>query len=98
MKAAANDYPEFQRLDQRFHSQVMKASGNEVGRTIVRVIHQYGGARPMLNSPAPEDALKRTVAAHEGILAALVARDPELAASRIADHIDSAWAERRIGR
>lgn len=95
MRAAANDYPEFQRLDQRFHALVMQASGNEVGRTIVRVIHQYGGARPMLNSPAPEDALERTAAAHAGILEALVARDGELAAQRIAEHIDSAWAERR---
>lgn len=95
MKAAANDYREFQSLDLRFHARLMKASGNEVGRTIVRVIHEYGGARPMLNSPAPEDALARTVAGHESIFAALVARDGELAAQRIAEHIGSAWAERR---
>jgi DNA-binding FadR family transcriptional regulator len=95
MKAAANDYREFQSLDLRFHARLMRASGNEVGRTIVRVIHEYGGARPMLNSPAPEDALKRTIAAHEAIFAALVACDGDLAAQRIAEHIGSAWAERR---
>lgn len=95
MKAAAGDYSEFQRLDQRFHALVMKASGNEVGRTIVRVIHQYGGARPMLNSPQPAAALLRTAAAHEAILDALLARDPDLAAKRITEHIGAAWAERR---
>ena len=45
MTAAVADYPEFRRLDQAFHAQVMKASGNEIGRTIVRAIHQHAGWR-----------------------------------------------------
>ena len=74
----------------------MRASGNEIGRTIVRAIHQtrerereaqltgLGGSC----SSAPS----RSTAA---ILEALAARDGELAAERIAAHIESAWAERR---
>lgn len=97
MRAAVNDYPEFRALDQAFHAQVMKASGNEVGRTIVRAIHQHAGWTPSLNAPGAQESLARTVAAHEAVLEALVARDGELAAERIAEHIGSAWAERRSG-
>lgn len=95
MKAAIRDYPEFRVLDQAFHAQVMKASGNEVGRTIVRAIHQHAGWTPSLNAPGAQESLATTVAAHEAVLQALVARDGELAAERIAEHIGSAWAERR---
>ena len=97
MRAAVADYPEFRRLDQAFHALVMKASGNEIGRTIVRAIHQHAGWTPSLNSPGAQESLARTVAAHEAVLAALTARDGELAAQRIAEHIGSAWAERRAG-
>lgn len=95
MKAAVGDYPEFRRLDQAFHAQVMAASGNEIGRTIVRAIHQHAGWTPSLNSPGAHESLARTVAGHEAVLDALVARDGELAARRVAEHIGSAWAERR---
>lgn len=95
MKAAVRDYPEFRRLDQAFHAEVMRASGNEIGRTIVRAIHQHAGWTPSLNSPGAQASLARTVAGHEAVLDALLARDGDLAAERIAEHIGSAWAERR---
>lgn len=95
MKAAVGNYSEFRRLDQQFHAQVMRASANEIGRTIVRSIHQYAGWTPSLNAPGGRESLERTVMGHEGIFAALAERDGDLAADRIAEHIDSAWAERR---
>lgn len=95
MKAAVNDYSEFRMLDQQFHAQVMRASGNEIGRTIVRSIHQYAGWTPSLNAPGARASLERTIGGHERIFAALRDRDGDLAAERIAEHIDSAWAERR---
>jgi len=95
MKAAVNDYPEFRRVDQQFHAQVMRASGQEIGMTIVRSIHQHAGWTPSLNAPGARESLERTVAGHEGVFAALVDRDGELAAARISEHIGSAWAERR---
>ena len=74
----------------------MKASGNEVGLTIVRVIHRHGGVDAAAAPPAPRaERLKRTAADHRAILDALAARDGELAGERIAAHIDSAWAERK---
>ena len=57
----------------------MRASGNEVGLTIVRTIHAHGGVRPPLASAASRAALKRTVAAHRAIYDALAARDGETA-------------------
>ena len=94
-KAAVDDYAEFRRLDQQFHAQVMRASGNEIGRTIVRSIHQYAGWTPSLNAPGARASLERTIAGHAGIFEALRQRDAELAADRIGEHIGSAWAERR---
>ena len=74
----------------------MKASGNEVGLTIVRVIHRHGGVMPPLASAASRAALEADDRRdHRAILEALAARDGELAGERIAAHIESAWAERR---
>ena len=95
MKAALTDYSEFRRLDQQFHAQVMRASANEIGMTIVRSIHQHAGWTPSLNAPGARESLERTVMGHEAIFAALVERDGDLAAERISEHIGSAWAERR---
>ena len=95
MKAAVADYTEFRRLDQEFHRLLMKASGNEIGRTIVRAIHQHAGWTPSLNAPGALASLQRTVAGHELILAALGDRNGDAAAARITEHINSAWAERR---
>ena len=95
MEDSYDDYARFREYDQGFHAIVMKASGNEVGLTIVRVIHRHGGVMPPLASAASRAALKETAQDHRGILEALVARDGELAGERIAAHIDSAWAERK---
>jgi DNA-binding FadR family transcriptional regulator len=95
MERSYDDYERFREFDQGFHAIIMKASGNEVGLTIVRVIHRHGGVMPPLASSASRTALKETTRDHRGILEALVARDGELAGERIALHIESAWAERR---
>ena len=96
MDAAYDDYERFRALDLAFHAVVMRASGNEVGLTIVRAIHRHGGITPLARAPAPRGRRSSgrspsTAAIYE----ALAARDGELAASRIAAHIDSAWAERK---
>ena len=71
MKATYDDYERFRALDNTFHAIVMKASGNEVGLTIVRTIHTHGGVMPPLASAASRAALKRTVDAHRAIYEAL---------------------------
>jgi DNA-binding FadR family transcriptional regulator len=95
MESAYGDYDRFRIADNAFHSIIMRASGNEIGTTIVRVIHRYGGATPPLAGGASKANLKRTAAEHRAILAALAAGDGELAAERVSAHIESRWAERR---
>jgi DNA-binding FadR family transcriptional regulator len=99
MEVAYDDYEHFRALDNAFHAVIMRASGNEIGLTIVRVIHRHGGATPPLAAtPASKAALKRTSAEHRRILEALAARDASAAGERISAHIESRWVERMAPR
>lgn len=99
MEAVYDDYAQFRILDNAFHEIVMRASGNEVGLTIVRVIHRHGGATPPLaTTPASKAALKRTAAEHRAILDALAAGDGALAGELVSAHIEARWAERKRRR
>jgi DNA-binding FadR family transcriptional regulator len=95
MAAAYADYDRVRVFDLEFHAVIMKASGNQVGPTIVRAIHRHGGATPPLSAAPDAVALERTTAQHREILAALTRRDGERASQLIAEHIESGWAERR---
>jgi GntR family transcriptional regulator, galactonate operon transcriptional repressor len=98
MEAEYDDYARFQALDRSFHSILNDASGNEVGASIVRVIHRHGGAIPSLSAAATRAELKRTASDHRRIYEALAARDGSLAGELISEHIDSAWAARKRQR
>jgi DNA-binding FadR family transcriptional regulator len=99
MEGSYDDYERFRTIDNAFHAVIMRASGNEIGLTIVRVIHRYGGATPPLAStPASKAALKRTTVEHRAILDALAAGDGGLAGERISGHIESRWDERKSRR
>jgi DNA-binding FadR family transcriptional regulator len=99
MQTVYDDYERFRVLDNLFHEIVMRASGNEVGLTIVRVIHRHGGATaPLAATPASKATLKRTAAEHRAILDALVTGDGALAGELISAHIDARWAERKRSR
>lgn len=99
MEEAYDDYDRFRRIDNAFHAVIMRASGNEIGLTIVRVIHRYGGATPpMAATPASKAALKRTTSEHRAIYEALASGDGELAGERISAHIASRWKERKTRR
>jgi len=95
MAGSTDDYARFREFDLAFHACLMRASGSEIGRTVVSTIHMYAGKAPHLSAPGSSESLERTVEEHRGILQALAARDGDLAAERIAGHIDSAWDERR---
>ena len=95
MDRSYDDYDRFREYDNAFHAIIMRASGNEIGLTIVRVIHRHGGATAPLAAGASRATLKRTVAEHREIVAALAARDGQLAGERISAHISARWAERK---
>jgi DNA-binding FadR family transcriptional regulator len=100
MAEAHDDFARFSALDRRFHVAVMRASNSEIGRAIVTTIHEYASPSLHLNEPEPSLSTGRdpTIFEHEAILEALYARDGELAARRMAEHIDSAWIQRRGSR
>jgi DNA-binding FadR family transcriptional regulator len=95
MADVIDDYDAFRSGDLAFHAVIMKASGNEIGLTIVRVIHRHGGITPLLSAGASRETLEQTIAEHQGIYDALAAGDGVLAGDRIAAHIEAAWAERK---
>jgi GntR family galactonate operon transcriptional repressor len=95
MRESYDDYDEFRAHDLAFHAIVMKASGNDVGLTIVRVIHRHGGITPLLAAGASREALEQTTREHQEIYDALAAGDGDLAGTRIATHIEAAFAERK---
>lgn len=95
METSYDDYERFRAFDLAFHAIVMKASGNEVGLTIVRTIHRHGGVAPLLSSGSSRDLLERTVEDHRAICEALEAGDGERARDLISGHIANAWAERK---
>jgi DNA-binding FadR family transcriptional regulator len=97
MGESYDDYERFRSFDLAFHAIVMKASGNEVGLTIVRAILRHGGITPLLAAGSSRAALEQTAREHRAIYDALAAGDGALAGERIAVHIESAWAERKLG-
>ncbi len=94
MAAAVDDFASFDALDHGFHRILMRASGSEVGSTIVAAIHENARDNATIHGPATVELNERSVAEHRSILDALTARDGELAAARMAAHIESAWSER----
>ena len=95
MDQSYDDYDRFREYDNAFHAIIMRASGNEIGLTIVRVIHRHSDATAPLAAGASRAALKRTVAEHREILEALAAGDGDLAGERISAHIEARWTERK---
>lgn len=98
MRQSYDDYDVFRTHDLAFHAIVMKASGNEIGLTIVRVIHRHGGITPLLSAASGRAALEQTTEEHQLIRDALAAGDGVLAGDRIAAHIEAAFAERKEQR
>jgi DNA-binding FadR family transcriptional regulator len=89
-------FDEFLTLDQAFHRALADASGNEVIAAMMGglrdSIEDYvrAGARFLPSWQTTSERLKRE---HRAIVAAIDARDPELASTRIRDHIEAYHAE-----
>jgi DNA-binding FadR family transcriptional regulator len=98
MEESYGDYERFRSFDLAFHEIVMKASGNDVGQTIVRTIHMHAGMLRPLAAAQSRPELERTATEHRAIFEALAARDGAAAGERIAAHIDFAWVNRKRRR
>ncbi|MCU1492557.1 MAG: GntR family transcriptional regulator [Acidimicrobiaceae bacterium] len=86
---AMGDVQRYVALDIRFHDALMRASGNELGRTIVLAIIEKAHAYPRYGA-AELDHVRRSQPGHTAVYEALIARDPERAMRAVRDHIGGA--------
>jgi GntR family galactonate operon transcriptional repressor len=84
--------------DLGFHDAIMAASGNRLGRSAILTINTeaYRSLR-YVGDPSPDDCRESNIA-HRAVMVAVTARDPELAAQAMNDHILESWHRRRPNR
>jgi GntR family transcriptional regulator, sialic acid-inducible nan operon repressor len=82
---------EFLRLDGQFHLAIAQASGNPIFAALSEALFGWlaNFHSHLVRSPGHEDL---TIQEHRGILAAIEAGDPVLAAERMSDHLNRANA------
>jgi DNA-binding FadR family transcriptional regulator len=81
--------------DVAFHDAIMRASGNRLGRAVVRTIHSEARASNRYNGqPRPRDCAV-SYAGHAAVYERIAARDPDGAARAMSDHILGSWRSRR---
>lgn len=78
------DYVGMTRADAEFHNIIATASGNEAVERVFAQLEPF--ARTFLTLTSPTVEVSGILCQHQGILDALIDRDPELAAERARDH------------
>ncbi len=82
-------------VDVAFHERIMLASGNQLGRAIVKTVHAEARRSIRYSGRVSVADRKDTNRQHRGVLEAIAAGDAEAAAALMADHINDAWRRRR---
>jgi GntR family transcriptional repressor for pyruvate dehydrogenase complex len=83
----ATDDEQFVAYDTDFHAQVAAASGNGTLASLLAGLSSRTLRVRVLRAMTSADALRRTIEQHEGIYAALAARDPNLAQAMAVQHV-----------
>ena len=81
--------------DLEFHDVIMRASGNRLGRAVVRAIHSEARASDRYNGFPRGPTARRPTSATCRIYDRIVAADPEGAAAAMSEHILGSWFARR---
>jgi DNA-binding FadR family transcriptional regulator len=84
--------------DLRFHDVIMRASGNRLGRAIVRAIHSEARTSDRYIGYPKRTDCEASDAGHVLIYDRIAAGDPEGAAAAMSEHILSSWLARRGGQ
>lgn len=84
--------------DVDFHDAVMRASGNRLGRAVVRTVHSEARASTRYNGQPRRSDCEASNAGHIAIYERLAARDPDGAAAAMSEHILRSWMSRRAPR
>jgi DNA-binding FadR family transcriptional regulator len=96
LAAATNDPDAFSLLNQRFHSIIAECCGNIVFQIFAETLLSIGDGRSIGISYAPRQ-ISAIANAHERIIDALAAKDPEATEQAIRAHMDEAnayWRKR----
>jgi GntR family galactonate operon transcriptional repressor len=82
-------------VDVAFHDRIMLASGNQLGRAIVRTVHAEA-RQSMRYTGHPSLAHRQhSNRQHLAVLEAIATRDADAAATLMAEHITTSWQKRR---
>jgi DNA-binding FadR family transcriptional regulator len=81
--------------DLAFHDVIMRASGNRLGRAVVRAIHSEARASDRYNGYPERADCEASDIGHAQIYDRIVAADPEGAAAAMSQHILGSWLARR---
>jgi len=90
MKACTNDVQKYTQLDMKFHLAVARSSGNAILYKFFEVISDLMHAQQeaVINSSTMVEVSRHY---HTGLIEAIKARDPNKAASIMAEHIDNVY-------
>lgn len=81
--------------DLEFHDVIMRASGNRLGRAVVRTIHSEARSSDRYNGYPQRADCEASDVGHRQIYDRIVAADPEGAAREMSKHIVGSWFARR---
>lgn len=98
LNALVRDADRYQDMDLRYHDFIMRASGNRLGRSIIRAIHPYARANSRYNPPADEEDIRRAHLGHVAIYEHLLRHDGDGAAAAMQEHIMGTWLLRKLKR
>lgn len=82
-------------VDVAFHERIMLASGNQLGRAIVRTVHAEARRSQRYVGHSTLAHRQQSNRQHLAVLEAIEAKDGDAAASLMADHIATSWRQRR---
>ncbi len=94
LERSVGDRTRYLELDTRLHDELMRISGNRLGRAVVRSIHDQARSSVGYNDARPED-LRLAHRGHITILEHVIARDHERAGEAMREHIISMWQRKR---
>ena len=83
--------------DLQFHDVIMRASGNRLGRAVVRAIHSEARTSDRYNGYPKRVDCEASDVGHGQIYDRIAAGDPEGAAAAMSEHILGSWLARRGG-
>jgi DNA-binding FadR family transcriptional regulator len=98
LESELTDPGPYQETDTRFHDLILRCSGNQLGRSIIRSIHPYARASTRYNPSADEEDIRRSHVGHVAIYEHLVRRDGDAASAAMEEHIRGTWALRKQKR